>query len=380
MKKKIVILALHMGYGGVENSIATKASLLCNNFEVEIISLYRQTIDIPYNIDKRVKVTYLMNTISNREEFKDCVKHLNVIGIIKEGLKALSILLVKNKNIRNYIMQSNADVIISTRYEFTKILNKYGKNIIKIHEQHVYNVSKKYINKLGRFANIDYIMPVSKYIYDEYKKYLDRNKLYFIPLPLNYYPSNNEKSDLDSKNLIAVGRLDKIKGFDDLIKVMKIVVEHDNSVKLNIFGDGQCKEELNALLNKYNLNNNIKLWGFKEPNFIKKYYTNSTLYAMVSHEESFGLVVLESLSFGVPCIAFDDAKGCLDIIKDSGGVIIENRNINLMALKILEYLNKSKGEKKELGLKAQSIINNYKLDVIKKSWKEFLDSILDNGE
>ena len=57
-------------------------------------------------------------------------------------------------------------------------------------------------------------MPVSKYLYDQYKDKVNI-KTKFIPLSLNYFPKNNEISKVDNENLIAIGRLDKIKGFVD---------------------------------------------------------------------------------------------------------------------------------------------------------------------
>ena len=38
--KKISILSLHLGYGGVEKSIVTLANLLSNGYQVEIVSIY----------------------------------------------------------------------------------------------------------------------------------------------------------------------------------------------------------------------------------------------------------------------------------------------------------------------------------------------------
>ena len=140
-----------MGYGGVENAIASQASMLSSVYEVEIISLYKQNYDIPFKLGKKVKITYLMNTVSNREEFISNLKSFHLIKTFKEGIKSLYILINKNSKIIKYIMSSDAKVIISTRYEFSKLLNKYGrKDAIKVSEQHVYDVSDEYIAKLNK--------------------------------------------------------------------------------------------------------------------------------------------------------------------------------------------------------------------------------------
>ena len=68
--KKIIILALHLGYGGVERSIVTLANMLAEKkeYEVEIASIY-QLYDKPvFPLNERVKVTFLLpkNLTANR--------------------------------------------------------------------------------------------------------------------------------------------------------------------------------------------------------------------------------------------------------------------------------------------------------------------------
>ena len=60
--KKITILALHLGYGGVEKSIASVSNILVEKYDVEIISVYKLYDEPVFEIDKRVKITYLLAT------------------------------------------------------------------------------------------------------------------------------------------------------------------------------------------------------------------------------------------------------------------------------------------------------------------------------
>ena len=350
--------------------------MLSKKYNVEIISLYKQEYQIPFKLDDKVKVTYLLNTVSNRQEFIDNLKHFHLIKTLKEGIKSIYILLNKNSKIIKYLINSDAKIIISTRYEFSKLLNKYGrKNTLKISEQHVYDISDKYIEKLNKLKNIDYLMPVSKNLLDEYKGKV-HIKMQYIPLALNYYPKDNELSQVNNKNLIAIGRLDKVKGFADLITIMDILVDKDSEIKLNIFGDGPEKESLQELIKEKHLEKNIKLWGFKKYTFIKDYLKSSSLYLMTSFEESFGLVVIEAMSYGIPCIAFDSAKGVLDVINEDNGYLIKNRNIEEYSNTILKYLNLSNKEKKLLANNARNIASKYSFDNVRRKYLKFINDIL----
>lgn len=372
-ENKITLLALHMGYGGVENAVANQSSMLSHNYEVEIISLYKQKYDIPFNLDNNVKVTYLMNIVSNKKEFMDALKKKNIVKVIKEGLKSIYILLRKESLVINAIRESDAKIIISTRYEFSELLSKYkNRDIISIHEEHTFNIDSNYIEKLNNLK-LDYIMPSSMYLTKIYKKKMGR-KVKYIPLSLNYYPSNDELSLLNNKNLIAIGRLEKVKGFEDLIDVMNEVVKQDKDVKLNIFGDGALREVLQNKIDNLALSNNITLWGFKDQVFIKSYLKTSSLYVLTSHEESFGLVVLEAMSYGIPCIMFDSAKGTLELVNKDNGYIIKGRNKKKMAQDINNYLKLN--NKKKIGTEARRKTINYTYDEVQKEWLEFINIIM----
>lgn len=373
--KKISILSLHLGFGGVEQVVANTANMLSNDYEVEIVSLYKNKEKTPFEINKKVKVTYLTNLISNRAEFKTAVKSKNVFKIIKEGIKAIYILINKNQFMRSYILKSDAKVIISSRYGFSRILNYCGRdNSYKIHHEHTFSVNDKYINNLNKLKKINEVIVVSQTLYDEYKIKLNI-KLEYIPNALNYYPKESELSKLNNKNLIAVGRLSPEKGFSDLIDVVKEV--DDKEVVLNLFGDGQELEFLKNKVKELNLEKQINFYDFKNQDFIKKYMQNSSLYVMTSFEESFGLVLIEAMSYGVPCIVYDSAQEAKYIINQKNGYFIENRNIEEMANTISKYLKLNYKDKLKYGTNARNASTEYIFDNIQSKWLKHIKVIME---
>lgn len=98
---------------------------------------------------------------------------------------------------------------------------------------------------------------------------------------------------------------------------------------------------------------------------------------MTSYEESFGLVLIEAMSYGVPCIAFDSAKGAKDVINGKNGFFVKNRNINKMANMIVEYLNYNKKVQKEYRTNARITTEKYTKENVSKEWINFIDNILE---
>ena len=368
---KVTILALHLGYGGVEKSISSLSNILIDKYDVEIISVY---------IDDRVKIKYLLDTelSPNKKELKDAIRTKNPIKILSEGLKSVKILKLKSSKMIDAIKNIDSGIVISTRIEHNKLLSKYGnKNLITIAQEHTYhNENEKYIKDLVESCkNIDYFMPVSQMLTDFYKKYFEGTKTncVFIPHSLDYIP--REVSALESKKIISIGRLSPEKGFDDLLDVFKIVNNQKKDWKLDIIGDGVLKNHLINKVKEYSLQDNVIIHGYKDKEFINKQLSSSSIYVMASHEESFGLVLIEAQSFALPCIAFDSAKGACEIIDDKvNGYLIKDRSKKDMADKIIKLIDDIE-VRRDMGRHSRENSYKYSKDNISYMWFEFLQYI-----
>ena len=136
-------------------------------------------------------------------------------------------------------------------------------------------------------------------------------------------------------------------------------------------------ETLKNKVKKLNLEKQINFHGFKTQDFIKRYMQNSSLYVMTSFEESFGLVLIEAMSYGVPCIAFDSAQGAKYVINEKNGYFIKKRNKKEMADTIKKYLKLSSKDKLEYGNNARNTSKLYTFDKIQNIWLEHINAIME---
>lgn len=372
--KKITFLALHLGYGGIEKCISNVANLLSNDYKIEILTTYKLHDKEAYPLNKNIEVKYLTNVVPNRKELRYDLKHLKIISLVKEIFKAIKVLYLKKKTMKDAIINSDSDIIISSRIYFNKILSKYGKCKKIAWEHNHHHNDKKYIKSfISSCKNIDKVVLVSKELKEYYKKLFNEQNIkceaVYIP---NFVEISNKRSKLDNNNLICVGRLSKEKGILDLINVFKIVEMEEGNVKLNIIGDGLEYQNIKKKIIGLNLTRKIKLLGYKNTDEINKYYQESCLYLMTSYTESFGLVLVEAMSCGIPCLAFDSAEGANDIIKnDYNGYLIKNRNEHEMANIILKLL-KDRKKLKELGDNSYKTSKKYSKENTKKYWLDLL--------
>ena len=123
-------------------------------------------------------------------------------------------------------------------------------------------------------------------------------------------------------------------------------------------------------VNELKLNDYVVIPGFISDKNQKKYYMDSSIYVMTSYTEAFGLVLIEAMSYGLPCIAFDCASGPKEIVTKERGILIKNRDKENMANEIIKLIN----NKKELK-RFQKIINieEYSEIYVKEKWFNLLN-------
>ena len=369
--KKVSILALHLGYGGIEKCICVLANLLCTRYQVEIASCYKLLEEPAFHLDERVKVIYLNDDIKpNREAFKEAVRRKHPIDILKEGSYSLKVLHRRKKSMCNYIKNCNSDVIISTRDIFNYWTCSYARDgVIKIGWEHNhYHKSIRYAtNMINSAKNLDYFVLVSSDLQKFYSEKLANNKVMCIYIPNAIDSIPKKLSSLKEKRLISVGRLSPEKGFIDLLKVYNILIQEYPDWSLDIIGDGVERNNLEDYIKKHNLDK-VTLHGFQGKEYIDDVLDKSSIYVMTSFTESFGIVLLEAMSHGVPCIAYDSAEGAREIITSGdNGFLIKNRNIDAMVLKIKNLIENEK-LRKNVGKAARESINKYTSEVVGEEW------------
>ena len=371
--KKITILCLHLGVGGIEKYISSLSKMLEQNYKIEIISTYK-TLDKPaFDFSDKVKIKYLINDRPYKEELKDSIKKLKLISIVKYLFKNAKLLMLKYSENIKIIKSINSDYIITTRDFHNKLVGKYAKDkIIKIATEHNYhNNNSRYIKKVvTSLKNIDYFVVVSEDLKEFYKNKIGDTKCLYIPNVIdNIYDKPKYNTNY---NLVSVGRFSKEKAFEDLIEVIGIVKKDIPNIHLNLVGDGKLKNDITNKIESLDLKENIKLCGYLSQSEIKKVMLDSSLYVMTSLTESFGLVLIEANSYGIPCIAFDSASGAKQIIENKE-LLISNRDKEKMA-KLIVKLLKDKDKLQAYGKEAYNNCQKYLLVNVKKKWLDLLSN------
>lgn len=128
---------------------------------------------------------------------------------------------------------------------------------------------------------------------------------------------------------VTAGRLEKQKGYDRLIRIIKRVVDEKCAIKLWILGDGTQESELRKYVEKNGLSGVVDFKGFCSNPY--EYISQGDLFVCSSRSEGYSTAVTEALILGLPVIT-TECSGMRELLKDGEcGVITDNNEDALYA-------------------------------------------------
>ncbi len=169
--------------------------------------------------------------------------------------------------------------------------------------------------------------------------------MYVIPISLpDHYlslaPPLHRRSD--SLTVLTVGRIDsseRYKGVDTLVAAVGALAREGLPIRLQIVGNGNDKERLRAYAHSVAPAGSIEFLGNVSNERLPEVYAASTLFAMPSKKEGFGLVFLEAMRYGKPCIGGRHG-GTPEVIRDSvDGFLVDYGNVPELEGRLHQFLD-----------------------------------------
>ncbi|MDQ0206812.1 poly(glycerol-phosphate) alpha-glucosyltransferase [Alkalicoccobacillus murimartini] len=274
-----------------------------------------------------------------------------------------------------------------------KLILKYQRDhvfkIYVVHTMHLeeaYNeespIDKKHITMFDSIDMIDGVVILTNKQREDIEQRIGmKNHLYVIPHAISSQTNViEETNEFDNKKIVIVARLNKVKKLDHAIEAIAVVQKVIPDVKLEIFGEGEERENLEELIKSLNLESNVKLLGFTDDP--SEQYRNAAFSLLTSDYEGFGLVVLESLKNGCPVVSYDLKYGPSDIIThDKNGILVENKNIDELANVMIEILsNSSILDQLRDHAASEDLLDSFKETSFVDNWRNMYQRILDKNK
>lgn len=146
--------------------------------------------------------------------------------------------------------------------------------------------------------------------------------------------------EADTKVLVSVGNVIRKKGYDILLRALRVVSENDPTVRLLIIGrfdDPSYLDELRRYITEADLDGTVDMLGYVPDPL--PYIARSNALVHAARSEAFGLVITEALAVGVPVISTDCPGGPSWILGDGEyGLIVPVDDVEAMSEAIIQLL------------------------------------------
>lgn len=347
-----------------------------------------------YLADKRGHEVYIITDSQNNRQpifpLSDKVKHIDLNinfdkqyhhGLVIRAYYYFSLMRLYKKRLGKLLDEIKADIVITTLGRDLDFLTKLNDGSKKVGESHIakqytrnfhlmeargfpYKQIAQYWRRKQEKAvkKLDAFVVLTQYDAESWKKIKVAN---IIPNSLPFYTA--ESSSLDKKQIITVGRLSEQKGFDLLVSAWSYIAKKHPNWEIHLYGEGELENELKKSITQNGIEDSFII--HKPVKNIKEKYLESSIYVMSSRFEGFGMVLIEAMACGVPCISFDCPHGPSYIIEDGeDGILVENGNVEQLAEAISTLITDT-DKRVAMGKAAKQNVLRYSQENIMKQWE-----------
>jgi len=177
----------------------------------------------------------------------------------------------------------------------------------------------------------------------------------------------------DALVLLYCGRLSQEKGVIDLLEAFQRV-QHPKKA-LVLVGDGQMRESMEKLIETNDIDS-VYLMGFKNRSEIGRFYALADFFVLPSHQETWGIVVNEALSFSLPVIASDQVGAAVDLVShNENGYLFPVGDVQALADRISQLVELTEEERSRMGGNSLSLSERWNDRDLGTMLSGYLDSV-----
>ena len=376
---KVLVLHGHLSMGGEERVLLNVLKNLVElNYDVDLLITWnhRENNLFENEIPEKVNYKFLFDNYNGKNK------------LIKEiyRIKAKATYL---KKVEKIIKENKYDVII----DYSSNLLKYNNFDIKVPVFAWIHFSLTFGEKLSadkiekykkQYKKYDKILAICDTMRDEFVEILgmDKNKVELVYNPIDLEAIRKKAENIDKKYenylkqdyFLQVSRLTEQKQPEHLVDIYYKLKQRGIKEKLYFIGNGEKVNLIKQKIKEYKLENDVILLGQIENPY--PFFKNAKLFVHTAKYEGLPTVLLESLDFGTPVVAYDCPTGPKDILGENSeyGELIPLNDKDMFVEKVYELMNNNK---KYENYKKLSFVraNDFSMESNKVKLKELIENI-----
>lgn len=353
---KIVFLSYLHGFGGAEKQIVMLANFMAN--QGHDVTLFSISVDNNcYQLDRHVKYHFLPD------------RKINALRII-----------TRYRDIKRELIKIKPDVTVSFWFQSAYLTAMMRKNVTGkiIYSERGDPGDKEYRGMLGWIRKM-VLLRIDGFVFQSkgaqrYFRQSVQSRSTVIPNPVFIKAEDFPEVKERKKKIVAVGRLHPQKNQKLLIAAFSLIVDQFPGYILEIYGDGELKDELQRQIDELHLADKVFLKGTSKK--IHELIYDASLFVLSSEYEGIPNTLLEAMALGIPCISTDCRPGGAREIITSGknGYLVPLNDKEKLADKMRQVLVNTQ-QTQAITNEAVKISQIYSPDVIYKEWQYFLNHI-----
>ena len=231
--------------------------------------------------------------------------------------------IIAASKLRSTLLQLKPDIVVAHGNRAIALMLRAARNLCP-----VVGVAHNY--SISRFGGLDACIAITRDLVEELV-HIDvaRKQIFYIPNMIKI-DSGFVHAGYHAMPVIGtMGRFVKKKGFKFFIDVVAELKERGVSFKALLGGDGEEKDFLHRYAERTNVGDVLEFIGWVEDK--KSFYSAIDIFCLPSHEEPFGIVLLEAFAAKVPVIT-TDADGPCDVVRpEADAILVERGDVEQMA-------------------------------------------------
>ena len=351
--------------GGIARVISLKTNYLVEklNYQVSLLSVTNTYPNVFYDFNQKTK-WYTIASSDNKILF--LIKYIRFINktIAKDKPDVIVLCDAVLWLFVPWFIKTKIPLIFETHFSILFQKEGYTSRYRRIRNKLIVSWRKKTIN-LFKIAVFETLQGSKEWGIENSK---------VIANPSSF--TVNEQARLINKKAMAVCMNPYVKGLDRLFTIWeKIILKHPDWI-LDVYGHWMTNVEY---VNKAKLLKMERNINFLPPTIaILDSYLQASVFLMTSRYEAFGMVLIESMAVGLPCVAYDCPCGPRAVIDDGrNGFLVEDGNVEDYVEKVLTIIE-NKNLRMKIGTDAQKSVNKYSIEVIMQEWEKLFEKIIND--
>lgn len=333
------------GYGGtIRTTFHLAAALVEQEHEVEIISVFRHRERALFEHDPRIRLRHLVDLRRKSPSYEGDhpLTRLPAAVFPAGDHRYGQYNRLTDERIGNCLAGLDADVVVGTRPGLNAhIARQAPRGLVRVAQEHLTldsHPTRLTLVLRRLYPRLDAVTTTTEADAEAYRRRLRLPGVRVLAVPNGVPDTGIAPSALTGRYVVAAGRLVPVKRYHDLIRAFAKVAAERPDWGLRIYGGGEQRDRLAALIEELRLGEQVRLMGRVMP--IEAELAKGSVLAVSSGMESFGMTIVEAMRVGLPVVSTDCPLGPGEII-DHGtdGLLVPPRDTDAMAAALLELIN-----------------------------------------